>query len=169
MTVARRAGFLMLLAAAPAPIGGCGNGGSPAEPRPAATLTAPSFTTVPGQRANEDLLLRTNRPSAGLQVEVVGPPEVVVEGVQATGRASGLESSAFQNLAPGRARVLLFDLAGAAAIPAGAGPVLTLTFRTATGAPGGDFPLELENGLVVDQNGEAFDLTLEDGRVSVQR
>ena len=164
---------LVLLAAVlalPAACGDGGNGGPDTEPGAEATLTAPSFIAVGDTSLPADLLLRTNRAAAGLQVDVVMPPEVIpsVGGIASAGRASHLETGSFQNLAPGRTRVLLFDPDGQASIPPGDGPVLTLTFAIAELAPPGISFIALENGLVIDGEGRAFELTLQSGEVTVQ-
>jgi hypothetical protein len=139
-------------------------------PAAEATLSAPSFVTSPGQREQRSLELVTNVAATGFQVDLVSDPEVIreVSGIAAAGRASGLDLVSFQNVEPGRARLVLLDGSGRATLPAGGGPVLTVTLPIEIFAPRIASPLRLENGLVVDGDGEEFELTLVDGQVTVQ-
>ena len=149
---------------------GGGNGGPMPGPDAVATLSVPSFLTSRGQREQRSLELETNVAATGFQVDLVSDPEVIsaVGGIAATGRASGIDLVSFQNVEPGRARLVLLDGSGRATIPAGSGSVLTITLPIEIFAPRIASPLRLENGLVLDEDGEEFDLTLVDGQVTVQ-
>ncbi|HEY7530351.1 MAG TPA: hypothetical protein VIC56_06715 [Gemmatimonadota bacterium] len=164
-----RRAFSLTAALALAACGDGGSGGMPG-PDPVATLRAPSFLTARGQREQRSLELETNVAATGFQVDLVSDPEVIREigGIAATGRASGLDLVSFQNVEPGRARLVLLDGSGRALLPAGSGPVLTVTLPIEIFAPQIASPLRLENGLVVDGDGEEFELTLVDGQVTVQ-
>lgn len=147
---------------------GDGDGGTQPPTDPTGVLTAPTFTAVRGAVASANLLLSTNLPAAGLQVDVVTQPEVIasIVGAASADRAGSLEV-ALQNVDSGLARVVLFSPSGSADIPAGNGAVVTLSFQLSATAPLGESPVELSGGLLVDEDAEPFDLTLEAGGVTV--
>ncbi|MBA2565674.1 MAG: hypothetical protein H0V09_09670 [Gemmatimonadetes bacterium] len=149
---------------------GGGGGGGGVEPRGTATLTAPTFVTAPEVRESVDLELTSDRAASALQVDLVADPAVIpsAAGIVSAGRATDLEP-AFQNVAPGRIRLVLFDPGGAPTLPAGQGPVLRVSFRVTGTAPAGSSALGFEDPIVVDGDGETFDVTVVAGEVIVQR
>ena len=153
---------------------GCGGGGGDGdgngmEPPAEATITGPTFTSGANERQSVSVGLQNSQPVAALQVDLVSPPEVIpmIDGIAPDGRASGLQA-VVQNLALGRARILLFDPAGAATIPTGTGSVLLLNFRVGQNAPAGVSALGLERASVVDRDADAFEVTLVPGQATVQ-
>ncbi len=152
-------------------IAACGSGGGDGMQPPAeATITGPTFTSGANERQSVSIGLQNNRPAAALQVDLVSPPEVIpmIDGITADGRASGRFNAVVQNLARGRARILLFDPAGAQTIPTGDGSVLILNFRVGENAAAGTSALVLERGSVVDLDADEFDTTLVPGQVTVR-
>ena len=139
------------------------------EPVPRATLDGPTFTAARDVPQTVSLTLQSSAAAAGVQVDLVFDPAVIplVNGIASTGRAAALVNAVVQNVQPGRARLLLFDPSGGAGIPAGAGPVVAVSFQVSPGAPSGASPVNLERGLVVDENGRSFDVTLVPGQATV--
>jgi Cohesin domain len=147
--------------------GGDGNG---MQPPAEATITGPIFTSGANERQSVNIGLQNTRPVAALQVDLVSPPEVIpmIDGISVDGRASGSFNVVVQNLARGRARILLFDPAGQRTIPTGDGSVLILNLRVGENATAGTSVLGLERASVVDLDAEEFDVTLVPGQVTVR-
>jgi hypothetical protein len=165
-----RIAALALAAFVPLTACGGGGGGDGIAPPAQATIRAPTFTTGPDERQSVTISLQNNRAAAAVQVDMLSPPEVIpaIEGIGPEGRAAGRFNAVVQNVAAGRARLLLFDPAGAQTIAAGDGPVLIVNFRVAASAPAGTSPILLENAVVVEANADAFEVTLVTGQVTVQ-
>lgn len=165
----------LLLAAACALVtnacGGGDGGGGGTGPTGQATLSVDTLTTGPSERAQLPILLRSDRVAAGFQVDVVFDTTAIPEiaNVAPEGRAARAGTLVFQNVAPGRTRILLFDQDGQPSLASGDGPVAVLSFDVSPSAPAGAFPVDLQQGLVVNGAGEEFDLTLRPGTVTVVR
>ena len=170
---ARIAAVLPLALGALLSLAGCGGGGGDGDgmqPPAEATITGPIFTSGANERQSVSIRLQNTRPVAALQLDLVSPPEVIpmVDGISTDGRAPGGFNVVVQNVARGRARILLFDPAGGLTIPTGDGSVLILNFRVGESAAAGTSALALERASVVDRDAAEFDVTLVPGQVTVR-
>jgi hypothetical protein len=94
---------------------------------------------------------------AGVQFDFLFDTLVVatVDSVTAAGRASGLDSSPFNEIERGRVRVLLFDSGGAAIDPE-QGPILEIWLTLTPTAPSGGHTLTLQDVTLSDPAGSTI-------------
>ncbi|MGD8697994.1 MAG: Ig-like domain-containing protein [Gemmatimonadales bacterium] len=92
---------------------------------------------------------------AGVQFDLVYSTAIIstVEAVAVTDRSASFGATDFNEVAPGRVRVLLFDVDGDV-IPPGQGPILTLSVAVQPGVPAGTYGLTLTSVLLSGPGGQ---------------
>lgn len=105
---------------------------------------------------------------AGVQFDLTYNAVVIasVDSVTAADRAVSFAGADFNEISPGRVRVVLFDVDGDLITP-GQGPVLTLWLSVGQGAASGSHPVFLEAILLSDRFGATSPLSDEAGQLTV--
>jgi hypothetical protein len=104
----------------------------------------------------------------GVQFDLLFDTSVIasLDSVTVADRTTAFDAVDFNLVAPGRARVLLFD-SGGDVIPPGQGPILTLWLSVAPAAPSGTYTLTLTAAFVSDPAGATVSMADATGRFTV--